>query len=274
MNTYEKDNLKSIVQYNIYGNQVNVNNGAGVINAQQDNHMNQPVEKQIIIVNKPYSNAQNSSTTKATGDSDEGILFVAGVLVLIAAGYYVQYRSQIRLGVIVISLIIELLTYMVYRKGKKNRVSYDKNLKQIAIFNMVSVIMIPVLIGLISSPIYNSNVNFDILEQQIITKGIIQAFITLPVGQYAMFQMVGMLFIGIFLIYIMISDLYIIAVINIVMEKRGQWFWRWLLRKTCGKSKDGIEHIKTGVILLAVSFILTIGILPYFISLLEKASKV
>lgn len=274
MNTYEKDNLKSIVQYNIYGNQVNVNNGAGVINAQQDNHINQPVEKQIIIVNKPYSNAQNSSTTKATGDSDEGILFVAGVLVLIAAGYYVQYRSQIRLGVIVIYLIIELLTYMVYRKGKKNRVSYDKNLKQIAIFNMVSVIMIPVLIGLISSPIYNSNVNFDILEQQIITKEIIQAFITLPVGQYAMFQMVGMLFIGIFLIYIMISDLYIIAVINIVMEKRGQWFWRWLLRKTCGKSKDGIEHIKTGVILLAVSFILTIGILPYFISLLEKASKV
>ncbi len=274
MNTYEKDNLKPIVQYIIYGNQVNLANGNGVINAQQDNHINQPVEKQIIIVNKPYSNAQNSSTTKATGDLDNSALFVAGVLVLIAAGYYVQYRWQIRLGVIAISLIIELLTCMIYCKGKKNRVLYDKNLKRIAIFNMVSVIMILVLIGLISSPICNSNVDFDILEQQIISKGIIQAFLTLSVGQYAMFQMTGMLSIGIFLIYIIISDLYIIAVLNIVMEKMGQWFWRWLLRKTCGKSKDGIEHIKTGVILLVVSFILTIGILPYFISLLEKASQV
>lgn len=274
MDTSEKDTSKPMLQYVIYGNQVNVNNGNGVINAKQDNPINQPVEKQIIIVNKPYSNVQKSSTTKATGNSDDGIFFVAGIIVFIAAGYYVQYRWQIRLGVIVISLIIELLTYMIYCKGKKNRVLYDKNLKQIAIFNMISDIMIPVLIGVISSPIYNSNVNFDILEQQIISKGIIQAFITLPVGRYAVFQMVGMLIIGIFLIYIVVSDLYIIAVLNIVMEKRGQWFWRWLLRKACRKSKDGIEHIKIGVILLVFSIILTIGILPYFISLLEKASQV
>ena len=273
MNTSEKDKLKPIAQYIIYGNQVNVNNGGGVINAEQDNHINQSVEKQIIIVNKTYSNSQNSPTTKATSNSDDGILIALVAILLAATIVYVKRRWQIRLGVIAISLIIELLTCLIYHKGKKNGILYDKNLKQIAIFNMVSVIIILVLIGFISSPIYNSNVDFDILEQQIIRKEIIKAFITLPVGWYAMFQMVGMLFIGILLIYIVISDLYIIAVLNIVMEKRGQSFWRFLLRKTCGKSKDGIEHIKTGVIWLVLSIILTIGILPYFISLLEKNSQ-
>lgn len=57
------------------------------------------------------------------------------------------------MGVVVISLLIELLTCVIYYKGKKNGILYDKNLKQIGIFNMVSVSLIPILIGIISSPI-------------------------------------------------------------------------------------------------------------------------
>ena len=216
------------------------------------------VEKQIIIENK--SKNYNQNPNGKSGESDDGTRVIGGLALIFAMGLYVQYRWQILLGVVVISLLIELLTCMIYYKGKKNGILYDKNLKQIGIFNMVSVSLIPILIGIISSPIYNSKIDFDYLKQQIIANGSIQAYFTNLSGQYAMFQMAGLFFIGLFLIYIVWSDLYIIAVLNVVMGKKGQKFWRLLLKWTCGKSKEGGKHIKSGIILIVISIIMTIGI--------------
>ena len=139
---------------------------------------------------------------------------------------------------------------------------------------MVSVSLIPILIGIISSPIYNSKMDFDYLKQQIITDGPIQTYFSNPSGQYAMFQMVGLLFIGFFLIYIVWSDLYIIAVLNVAMEKKGQKFWQLLLKRTCGKSKEGGKHIKIGIIWMVISVVMTIGILPYILSLIQRNSQI
>lgn len=262
---------KTIIQVIVSGGQVNISTDNGTVKANQNNEP-KIVEKQIIIENK-FKN-YNQNPNGKSGESDDGTMLF-GVLVLIfAAGLYVQYRWQILLGFVVISLLIELLTCMIYYKGKKNGILYDKNLKQIGIFNMVSVSLIPILIGIISSPIYNSKIDFAYLKQQIIANGSIQTYFTNPSGQYAMFQMVGLFFTGLFLIYIVWSDLYIIAVLNVAMEKKGQKFWKLLLKWTCGKSKEGGKHIKAGIILIAISVIMTIGILPYILSLIQQSSQI
>lgn len=275
MNTCEKElnDTEPIVQYFISGKQVNINDGNGVINARQDNG-GQNIQKQVIIINKQYNNhTQISHNTDTSSDSNGGTIILIGFLLFVATRVYVQYRWQIRLGIMAAFLIVEIITYLIYYKGKKNKILYDNNLKEIAIFNLISIITIPILIGVISSPIYNNKINFTILEQQIISKGIINAYLNCAFGKYALYQTIGLFFIGIFLIYIVASDLYIIAVLNIVMEKEGQWFWQWLLRRTCGKSKDGVNHIKVGVFWIMFSIILTIGIIPYISSLIEKAAK-
>lgn len=139
---------------------------------------------------------------------------------------------------------------------------------------MVSVWLIPILICIINSPIYNSQINFDYLKQQIIINGSIQTYFTNPLGQYAMFQMVGLLFTGVFLLYIVWSDLYIIAVLNVAMEKKGKRFWKRLLKWTCGKSKEGGKHIKMGLFWIAISVIMTTGIVPYILSLIQQNSQI
>lgn len=262
---------KTIVQVIVSGGQVNISTENGVVNANQNNEP-QTVEKQIIIENK--SRNYNQTSNGKSGESDDGTMLLGGLALIFAAGFYVQYRWQILLGFVVISLLIETLTCMIYYKGKKNGILYDKNLKQIGIFNMVSVSLIPILIGIISSPIYNRKMDFDYLKQQIINDGPIQAYFSNPSGQYAMFQMVGLLFTGLFLIYIVWSDLYIIAVLNVAMEKKGQKFWKLLLKWTCGKSKEGSKHIKTGIVWMVISVIMTIGILPYILSLIQQNSQI
>ena len=261
---------KTIIQVIVSGGQVNISTDNRTVNANQNNETKM-VEKQIIIENK--SNNYNQNPNGKSRESDDATRVIGGLALIFAMGLYVQYRWQILLGGVVISLLIELLTCMIYYKGKKNGILYDKNLKQIGIFNMVSVSLIPILIGIISSPIYNSKIDFDYLKQQIIANGPIQAYFTNRSGQYAMFQMVGLFFIGLFLIYIVWSDLYIIAILNVTMEKKGQKFWRLLLKWTCGKSKEGGKHIKSGIILIAISIIMTIGILPYILFLIQQSSQ-
>ena len=252
---------KPIIQYIISGKQVNINTGSGALHAMQSNEEKKPI-KQIIIINKNYNNYQQKSLQGETS----GNLLVLGVIAqFLALSVYVQYYWQIRIGVVVVSIMIEVLTCLIYNQGKNSEILYDKNLKKIAIFNIISVISVPIMIVIISSSKYNSKIDFDFLEQQIASN---QVYLDVSDGQYALFQMVGILSIGMFLVYIVISDLYIIAVINTVMEKKGQWFWKWLLGRTCGKSKDGIMHIKTGTALMVLSIIMTMGILPYFLSLL------
>ena len=75
----------------------------------------------------------------------------------------------------------------------------------------------------------------------------------------------GLIFIVIFLIYIGWSDLYVISVINIALEKKGQKFWKQLLEWTCGKSKEGSKHIKIGLVCISVSVVMIMGIVPYIL---------
>lgn len=255
---------KTIVQYTISGKQVNINTGSGTINTIQSNEEKGPI-KQIIIINKNYNNYQQKS------HQEENWSIFLGVIALIwALSVYVQYHWQIRIGVVVVSIMIETLTCLIYNQGKNSEILYDKKLKRIAIFNITSVISVPIMIAIISSSKYNSKIDFDFLQQQIASNGIVQVYFNVSDGKYALFQMVGILLIGIFFLYIVISDLYIIAVINIVMEKKGQRFWKWLLGRTCGMSKDGIIII--GAALLVLSIIMTIGVLPYFLSLCQRGS--
>ncbi len=261
MEESKDDGSKTIIQFIISGGQVNISKDNGIVNANQNNGA-KVVEKEIIIEDKSRNYNRNQNGTM--GEANNGTIVFAGLALLFAVSVYVQYHRQIFLGFIIISLLIELLTCVIYYKGKKNKILYDKNLRQIGIFNMVSVWLIPILIGIINSPIYSSKINFDYLERQIETNGLIQTYFTNASEQYVMFQMVGLLFTGVFLIYIVWSDLYIVAVLNVAMGKKGQKFWKRLLKWTCGKSKEGGKHIKIGIFLIFISLIITTG-LPYIL---------
>ena len=87
------------------------------------------IEKQVIIDNVSQNCTRNRN--RKSGETDNGTVLLGGLVLIFAVGVYVQYRWQILLGFIVISLLIELLTCTIYYKGKKNGILYDKNLQQI-----------------------------------------------------------------------------------------------------------------------------------------------
>ena len=119
---------KTIIQLIISGGRVNISTDNGVVNANQNNEP-KIIEKQVIIDNVSQNCTRNRN--RKSGETDNGTVLLGGLVLIFAVGVYVQYRWQILLGFIVISLLIELLTYTIYYKGKKNGILYNKNLQQI-----------------------------------------------------------------------------------------------------------------------------------------------
>ena len=122
------DGSKTIIQLIISGGQVNISTDNGEVNANQNNEP-KIIEKQVIIDNESQNYTRNRN--RKSGETDNGTVLLGGLVLIFAVGVYVQYRWQILLGFIVISLLIELLTCTIYYKGKKNGILYDKNLQQI-----------------------------------------------------------------------------------------------------------------------------------------------
>ncbi|WP_139197191.1 hypothetical protein [[Clostridium] fimetarium] len=99
-------------------------------------------------------------------------------------------------------------------------------------------------------------------------EGLISILFNASVGTSVIYQMAGVIISGGFLIYIIVSELYIIAVINVAKGSEIQPFWMLVLRKTCGSTKNGTLHILFGLLILIICFTMITGILPNVLKLI------
>ena len=82
--------------------------------------------------------------------------------------------------------------------------------------------------------------------------------------------MVGMILLAFFMLHIVCSDFYIIAITNIVVGKKGKWFWNSLFKVTYKRGKNWKIHVSIGILFLVMSILCVIGIVPYIIDALSN----
>lgn len=261
--------------FNVTGGQINVAYDNGKIEAKQHSNSEKNNEeniKVIIIHDTKIEKHTSVDSSAASSNSENEQLILAGIILVILTITYLKYRLQVQLGLVITSIIIEIITCLIYYNGKKMGIIYGKNIKEISYFNMISIFVVPILIGIINSPIYTSKVNFVSLIQVIESQSIVVALLNHESGVYAIFQMAGMLFLAMFMVYIISSDIYIISIINIVSGKKGQWLWNNLLKLTCMGNKNWKDHVKVGTFFLIISILFVGGILPYIINWLNAGN--
>lgn len=158
----------------------------------------------------------------------------------------------------------------VYYNSRKAQVIYGKNIKEMLYFNMAGIICIPLLIGIVNMPLYTSKIDLDDFKKIVDMDGIIKAFLNSEYAYYAFSQMVGMILLAFFMLHIVCSDFYIIAITNIVIGKKGKWFWNSLFKLTYKRGKDWKIHVSIGILFLVMSILCVIGIVPYIIDVLSN----
>lgn len=267
----EVKNNQNII-FNVTGGQINIANNNGKVEARQYRNNEKSKTKVIVIKDTKIEKQTSKDSSVTSSNSGYETIILAGIILLILTRTYLNYHLQVKLGLVITSIAIEMITCLVYYNGKKVGIIYGENIKEISYFNMISIIIVPILIGIVSSPIYTSKVNFDILIQAIKSQNLFIAFFNSEFGYYAIFQMVGMLFLVLFMIYIISSDIYIIAIISIVSGKKGQWFWNCLLKLTYGGNRNWKSHVSVGLIFMIISILFAGGIFPYIIDRLSVSN--
>lgn len=261
----DKESTKGII-INISGKQINVATDNGKVDAKQ-------YEKSIPKKNIPKTIVLEDNKNKnSTASSNSGdMIFWGGlIMVLVLTAVYSKYRFQTQLGLIIASIVTEVLTCLVYYNSKKSGVIYGKNIKEISYFNIGAILFVPILIGIVNSPIYTSKINLDLFKQSVDREGVVVAILNSEYSYYALFQMAGMFFIAMFLVHIICSDIYIIAISNIVAGRRGKWIWNGLFKLTYKRGKNWKSHIKVGIVFLIVSILFVAGIVPYIIDVINR----
>lgn len=259
----------------INGEQINIATDNGKITAKQFyNKMDEPkrkalktnIPKTIMVEENNYKGSTKSS------HSGNEILWMGILIVVVLTRHYINYHHQIQLGLVVASIVTEIITCLVYYYSKKAKVFYGKNIKEISYFNMSSILGVPILILFINSPVYTSKIKFDLFVQMADNNGILSAFLNSEYGYYALFQMAGMFLVAMFLVHIISSNIYIIAVTNIAAGSREMWIWNSLFRRTYKRGKSWKQHVKVGVLFLIFSILFATGIFAYVIIKLSNCN--
>ncbi|MGO5052374.1 hypothetical protein ACTQ6A_07600 [Lachnospiraceae bacterium LCP25S3_G4] len=270
----EKNTTATVINYNIgRGGQVNINYGNGILTAEQNNkcyNCDNEIIKKVTIVNKVYT-VQQSVNNNSSSQSNDTVMFVLGIA-FIAVGVFIQYKNRIQVGMLIAALVIGFLTIVTYYIGERKNMYFDKNIKSIVVFNIVSIFVIPLLMWLIDNPIFFKGVEYSLLKQQIESKGLVPTILNTEVGPSVLYQMTGVILTGFFLIYILVSDIYIVALVNVVNGSVLQPFWHLLLRKTCGRTKNGAVHIIYGLLILMICYTMITGITPNVLKVIQNMS--
>lgn len=251
------------ITINFNGDQINVATNNGQIDAKNYEKDIRNIPKTIVVEDN-----KNKRETSSGGSGDQ--LFWLGLVgMLVLTGFYLDYRFKVQFGLVCASVIIEVATFWAYYNSRKAQVIYGKNIREMSYFNMVGILCIPLLIGIINMPLYTSKIDLDAFKQSVDMDGIVKAFFNSEYAYYALFQMVGMILLAFFMLHIVCSDFYIIAVTNIVIGRRGKWFWNLLFKLTYKRGRDWKTHVTIGILFLVMSIVCVIGIVPYIIDVLS-----
>ena len=196
--------------------------------------------------NGTINTVQNNIEDKSKSSLNNFISVMLFILSILSIEIYIQHREPILSGFIIMFILLLFFTCAICHKGKKNKIFNDENLKQPVIFDIIFIILILVILILMkNSTFYNREVDFNLLEQKIMAKGIIQVCVNFG-GMYVVFQIIGLFLIGMFFIYILKFDLEVIKLFN--GKKK---------RKIYREIKNKQKHIKGGFVFISLIFIMT-----------------
>ncbi len=251
------------IAININGDQINIATDNGMVDAKKYEKYTRNALKTIAV-------EERNERATSSGESLDQLFWLSLVVLIILMKFYLDHYLVVQASLVIASLIIGMATFFVYYNSGKNRVIYAKNIKKMSYFNMIGILFIPLLIVIINLPIYTSLIDLDALKQRVDMKGMVEVLLNSKYSLYALFQVMGMLLLILFMIQIVCSDVYIFAVTNIAIGRKAQWFWKILFKLTYKRGRDWKIYVKVGILILVMSILCIMGVIPYII---EKLSN-
>lgn len=182
-------------------------------------------------------------------DSPDLVLWVMSILLIMAAVNYVKYADFIYFIIIAMSLAIGLMAIgmglFCIRKGMRFR----RDLNIILISNMLALIIVPFLI-------WKTMVS---LQERGVNENISSAFDNLSNIVFLVYQILGLACIIIYMLFVLVSNIYLVSLINLNLNSGLRKMWAFLNRKTYGIVAHIGKIIMIESIFLIISYLMVSG---------------
>lgn len=199
---------------------------------------------------------------EGTSDNDSSLVVFGGlVLLALAIVKYIEYTKLVHGVIIVMSLAIGIMAMgmAIYciRKGMKFR----KDLNILLVYNMLALIAVPFLIFQTNRGSEKWGIDMEVLRQQVIQTGKLPVFEDSFDLFFLGYQILGLVCIVFYMLFVLISNIYLVAIININLNSRLKKMWLFLIRKTYRIAMNTKMTIIISAVFLLFSYLMISGII-------------
>lgn len=225
------------------------------LEAKKELYVNEP--QQIVIKEKiVYRDSGGAS------NNDSSFVVIMGLLLLgVTIIKYIEYTKLVHGSIIVMSLAIGIMAmgmaFYCIRKGMRFR----KDLNVLLVHNIFALIAVPFLIFQTNKGSEKWGIDMEVLRQQVIQTGKLPIFEDSFDFFFLGYQILGLAFIVLYMLFVLISNIYLVALININLNSRLRKMWLFLNRKTYRIATNTKMTILISAVFLILSYLMVSGII-------------
>lgn len=203
---------------------------------------------------------------KKKDDHTDWFMLLILFLGIVSVVGYIKYSKIIHSTIIITSTAIGIMAlgmaFFCIKKGMK----FEKELNLLLIINTLALVIVPWLINLTTKASEKQGIDITILKQKV-ELGNLFGSVDIYDILFLMYQILGLVSGIIYMFYILISNLYIVSLININLDSKWSRMWLGLYKKTYRFVKKPITVVIREGVSLAISYLLVSGV---FWNLIEQ----
>jgi hypothetical protein len=212
-------------------------------------------------------------TVSDTNSTNNDIwVFLIGLIVvsLILIRLFLEYETEILIVLLSSGLFTASMSLSSIYFIKKRKIAIDKKFKSILFSITISTLYIPVAVYFVRNPVFFDEIEKNAILDMIREEGVFAILINsdLEVFGFLLYQVAGVLFLLLFVLHLVLSNLHLLSKINLGLSNKMSYLWRIIYKSTVFCARTRRIFFSWNILLLCFSFTYTSGILARLVSIL------
>ena len=210
-------------------------------------------EKVIVKEKVVYVNQKND------GNADL-FMWLMLLLGIAAVAGYIKYSNVVHSIIIIISIAVGIMALGTAFFCMKKGMRFNKQLNLVLIINTLALVIVPWLINLTTKASERQGIDIAILKQEAKLGNMFGSADLFDI-LFLMYQIMGLASVIIYMLSILISNLYLVSLININLGSKWKKIWSMIHRKTYRLVSKPITIVIFEGVFLAVGYLFVSGVL-------------
>lgn len=217
-------------------------------------HYENVIEPEVIIVREKEVRVENRRDSEETGFP---LFLLLGIIAVVG---YIKYSNVIHSFIVIVSISIGVMAIGMGLFCMKKGMRFKKDLNFLLIFNAMALVTVPWISKLTVKASAEQGLNIKVLKKQI-ELGNVYASTDIFDMFFLLYQVIGLVAIMIYILSILISNIYLVSLINVNLNSKLRKMWYFFLRRTYRFVSKPIKVVMFESIFLLMSFLFVSGVI-------------